>query len=90
MLSAGNSRSTDIKHRYFERHKSTGRDTFSLLICLDAIKLVLLSVFILLAKPLSKTVKSPPRCVCSEASFLKLVGSSYSKKIQIQDLVMMT
>ena len=51
----------------FERHTSTGSEAFSLLICLDAIKFVLLSFFSLIktiyprvsTEPLPNDAKSP-------------------------------
>ena len=66
----------------FERRTSTGSEAFSLFICLDANKLVLLSFFSLLktiyprvsTKPLSNDAKSPlPVDVCrSKTLLLKL------------------
>ena len=71
MLSAGNRRSTGIKHRYFERHTSAESEAFSPLIFLDRRYqiCILLSVFTVIgticvtiwAKPLSKSAKSPAR-----------------------------
>ena len=89
MLSARDRRSTDIKHKHFARHTSTGNESFSLLICLDRRYQIsiLRSVFTVIgticvtiwAKPLSKSAKSPAR--------LTLLIFAI-QKIQIQHLVM--
>ena len=92
MLSAGNRRSTDIKHRYFERHTSTEREAFSLFSNIPGQTIpkkicILLSVFTVIgticftiwAKPLSKSAKSP-------AQLTLLICAI--QKIQIQHLVM--
>ena len=89
MLSAGDRRSTDIKHKHFARHTSTGSESFSLLIYLDRRYQIsiLLSVFTVIgticvtiwAKPLSKKAKSPARLTLLICAI---------QKIQIQHLDM--
>ena len=82
MYATGGVRKRDV----FERRTSTGNEAFSLFICLDANKFVLLSVFSLIktinprvsTKPLPNDAKSPlPVDVrCSKTPLLKLPNNS--------------
>ena len=50
----------NLKQRRFERRTSTGSEAFSLFICLDANKLVLLSFFSLLKTIYPRVSTKPP------------------------------
>ena len=82
------SRSRSLSRDVFERCTSTGSEPFSLLICLDAIKFVLLSVFTLKeticpricskSRPKSAKTPLPVDVRCSKTLLLKLPFSAVS------------
>ena len=86
MLSAGNRRPIDIKHRHFERHTSTESEAFSLFsnmpgqtlsnFVFTVIGTICVTIW---AKPLSKKAKSPARLTLLICAI---------QKIQIQHLDM--
>ena len=83
MLSAGNRRSTDIKHRYFERHTSTEREAFSLFSSIPGQKLpkkncILLSVFTVIGTIYVTKCKTTVQ-ECKKSSSVDFVDLCHSK-----------
>ena len=83
-MSAGNRRSTDIKHRYFERHTSTQREAFSLFSNIPLQTLpkkirLLLSVFTVIGTICVTVWAETTVQECKKSSSVDLVDLCYSK-----------
>ena len=83
-MSAGNRRSTDIKHRYFERHTSTEREAFSLFSNIPLQTLpkkirLLLSVFTVIGTICVTIWAKTTVQECKKSSSVDLVDLCYSK-----------
>ena len=83
-MSAGNRRSTDIKHRYFERHTSTQREAFSLFSNIPGQTLpkknrILVSVFTVIGTICVTIWAKTTVQECKKSSSVDLVDLCYSK-----------
>ena len=83
-MSAGNRRSTDIKHRYFERHTSTQREAFSLFSNIPGQTLpkknrILVSMFTVIGTICVTIWAKTTVQECKKSSSVDLVDLCYSK-----------